>query len=302
MAKTQGLCSKLYFLFTVVLVVLSPKFALSDESSRPFWTQRSSYVEGQILYAVGVVSHAKTVETGRQQAWENGKKEINNFAQIMDLSGVDITTQMTFQERNKDGTVNVFRLLKVSLPQLIQWKKHLLNESNKVLSEQNSEINKKIAKRKSLLLILDQSTEALTEQSQEIRKKILMRKLQSQALRQEVSDLNDQINDLKSWIAVKQKQIRLLQAQVWTANQLKKRAHAIQKKVNLMSSQASHYIKCGMTAEEVESILGAPRAVNVNSGSDLSFYNYGTTWIRLDNSIVVSIQHDDNFESPKICH
>lgn len=82
-------------------------------SGQPWWTERSSFVEGDTLYAVGVASHVTTIEGGRQTAYENGKKEIQNFRQSAVLDDLQIMTQMTYEERNEDGTFSVYRLLRV---------------------------------------------------------------------------------------------------------------------------------------------------------------------------------------------
>jgi len=45
-----------------------------------------------------------------------------NFAQITDIErqGLIIETQMTYEERNQDQTLTVFRLLRVSIPKLLE--------------------------------------------------------------------------------------------------------------------------------------------------------------------------------------
>ena len=89
-------------------------------SSRPFWTERASYVEGVDLFVVGIATGARTQEEGRQAAFEHGKKEFLNYAQIrhLEMGVVQIDTQMTFEEKNADGSYNVFRLMKVPVDAL----------------------------------------------------------------------------------------------------------------------------------------------------------------------------------------
>lgn len=88
-------------------------------------------MEGDTLYAVGVASHAKTVEDGRQQAFERGAMELTNFSQITSLEaqGLVIETQMTFEESNSDGTVNIFRLLRVPIAKLLSVQSQLQSKS-----------------------------------------------------------------------------------------------------------------------------------------------------------------------------
>ena len=88
---------------------------------RPFWTEKSSFIEGEDLFVVGIASNAKTVEEGRKQALENGKVELMNFAQVTDVEakGLVIETQMTFEDPDPNGTVTIYRLLRVSASKLV---------------------------------------------------------------------------------------------------------------------------------------------------------------------------------------
>ncbi len=90
--------------------------------NRPFWTERSTRILGDDLYVVGVASRAKTTEEGRQLAFEHGKQELLNFTQAASLNGLTIDTQMTYEEHNEDGSVTVFRLLRVPIPKLLALK------------------------------------------------------------------------------------------------------------------------------------------------------------------------------------
>jgi hypothetical protein len=112
----------LVLILLIVPTLVADFTALAASSARPFWTEKSSYVEGEDLYVVGVASQSRTVEEGRLKAFEHGKIELMNFAQVTDLEaqGLMIETQMTHEEPNPDGTVMVFRLLRVSLPKLLE--------------------------------------------------------------------------------------------------------------------------------------------------------------------------------------
>ena len=94
----------------------------ATRESRPFWTEKSAFVEGDELFVVGVASRARSMEEGRKLAFENGKIELMNFAQITNLEaqGLVIETQMTYEEANTDGTVTVFRLLRAPAKKLIE--------------------------------------------------------------------------------------------------------------------------------------------------------------------------------------
>ncbi len=105
---------------TIVLAALLSGQAVAG--TRPFWTEKSSYIEDEHLYVVGAASSVKTEEEGRKKAFENGKIEVQNFAQVSDLSGLEIETQMTFSETNSNGTFNVFRLMRVDHGALLRKK------------------------------------------------------------------------------------------------------------------------------------------------------------------------------------
>ncbi len=115
------------FLLLSLLVV--PSLAPSGTSTpRPSWTEQSSYILGDELYTVGVASQASTIEEGRQQAFAHGVAEMMNFAQTVDVSDLVIGTQMTYEELNPNGTVTVYRLLKVSLTSLLEMEGKAIGE------------------------------------------------------------------------------------------------------------------------------------------------------------------------------
>lgn len=157
--------------FGYILLFLLPLDgpALASENTRPFWTEKSSYVEGDTLYCVGVTTRAPSSEAGRQQAYEHGTSELSNFAQITDLSGLLIETQMTYEEPNRDGTFNVFRLLKVNMAQLTQWKAQLLERATTVVREQQQRVEQETAE----LERQQERLQASAKRAQEIRQKVL---------------------------------------------------------------------------------------------------------------------------------
>ena len=110
----------------IVWLGLFNNVALAETSAqRPFWTEQSSFLQGDELYTVGVASHAPTIEDGRQQAFNHGVGELKNFVQVGNLNGLTITTQMTYQESHPDGTVTVFRLLRVPVNEILARQTHL---------------------------------------------------------------------------------------------------------------------------------------------------------------------------------
>ncbi|WP_447973688.1 hypothetical protein [Nitrospira sp. Kam-Ns4a] len=133
-------------LFTLSLVslpfVLHPAPLLAAKDAHPFWTEKSSFLEGDDLFVVGVASNVRTVEEGRQLAFERGKTELMNYAQVssLDAQGLLIETQMTYEEPNPDGTLTVFRLLRVPVAKLlaIQRRAQAKNRQQELALEQTA--------------------------------------------------------------------------------------------------------------------------------------------------------------------
>jgi len=109
----------LVIVLTPILLIVSSALSPcgAQEQMRPFWTEQSTFIQGEELFLVGIATNARTPEEGRRVAFENGKLELMNYAQLRssDLKGLLIETQMTYEELNPDGSYNVFRLLKVAL-------------------------------------------------------------------------------------------------------------------------------------------------------------------------------------------
>ena len=45
-----------------LLVLLLTSFVQADAGKRPFWTEKSAFLEGEDLFVVGEASHAHTLE------------------------------------------------------------------------------------------------------------------------------------------------------------------------------------------------------------------------------------------------
>ena len=117
--------------FVLTGIFLSTALAWAVKDARPFWTEKSAFIEGDELFVVGIASKAKTPEEGRQQAFDRGKVELMNYAQAttLEAQGLVIETQMTFEEPNPDGTVTVFRLLRVPVQRLVAIQNRLQSQS-----------------------------------------------------------------------------------------------------------------------------------------------------------------------------
>ncbi|WP_447972107.1 c-type cytochrome [Nitrospira sp. Kam-Ns4a] len=112
----------MWTLFVALLLVLSAAPLRADTENRPFWTEQAMFRFGEDLFFVGRASCAKTVEDGREQAFQRGIREILNYAQAASTAGLPVETQMVFHERDSEGcpqgTVTVWRLLRVNAQQV----------------------------------------------------------------------------------------------------------------------------------------------------------------------------------------
>lgn len=111
----------------MLLVGMSPLLvssASADSLNRPVWTEQAMFQFGNDSFFVGQSSCATTSEEGRQQAFRHGVQELLNYAQIRDVSGLYVDTQMVFEETDSPGcphhTVTVWRLLRVEAGRLAQ--------------------------------------------------------------------------------------------------------------------------------------------------------------------------------------
>jgi len=216
-------------------------------NERPWWTERSAFVEGDTLYAVGVASSAKSVEDGRQQAFERGRLELGNYAQITSLEaqGLVIETQMTFEEPNQDGTVTVYRLLRVPVSKLLSVQSQLQNRSEAKSRE------------------LDQARQDLAAKQQalnqkELEAKELLQRLKSQLGEQQTrSSQNDSntpiVEQLKQASVQVDKQAEDAEAVIQSAQQRIARGNEARK---AMCSR----LLTGMTKAEVSAVIGEPVA------------------------------------------
>lgn len=130
------------------------------ENVKPFWTEKSSYIEGNNLYVVGVSSNAASIEAGRKQAFENGKSEIMNFTQISNLEGLVIKTQMTYEERagNKH---NVYRLMYVDYEGVNSLKSLNLEQTKRNYDRYRQKLEQEILLKRNALNKLSRNKEEI---------------------------------------------------------------------------------------------------------------------------------------------
>lgn len=216
-------------------------------NERPWWTERSAFVEGDTLYAVGVASRAKTVEAGRQQAFERGAIELTNYAQITSLEaqGLVIETQMTFEESNSDGTVNIYRLLRVPIAKLLSVQSQLQNKS-RTKEQELDQGRRELEVKRAALRQKEQEAETLLQQ--------LKIQLGEQQTKPGQSDPDTAVVErLKQAKTQVEQQTQDTEAVIRSAQQRLARSDEKRK------TMCSRLVK-GMTRAEVAAVLGEPTA------------------------------------------
>lgn len=230
-------------------ILLSTSLAWAAKDARPFWTEKSSFIEGEELFVVGVASKARTVEEGRRQAFEQGKVELMNFAQITSLEaqGLVIETQMTFEEPNADGTVTVYRLLRVPASKLVgiqgrlkaqsQAQEQTIEQSRKELAMTQQALGEKVTK-------LDQQQRQVEQMLQQINTKIQSISMPINRSERSAS-LVDRLKETDAKLDASEQELSRLSRQ-------------IQERVRSSSQNACRHVASGMTPAELTRLLGNP--------------------------------------------
>jgi len=120
-------------------------FSLAEAPRRPFWTEQAMFRFSDDLFFVGEASCAKSPEDARQRAFDRGVQELLNYAQARSPVGLEIATQMMFEEPDAPGcptgTVTLWRLLRVDADKVATLPKgtprQLFREESSSLSPSN---------------------------------------------------------------------------------------------------------------------------------------------------------------------
>jgi len=235
-------------LFTA-LTLLIPSLLLAARENRPFWTEKSAFVEGEDLFVVGVASKARSVEEGRRQAFEQGKVELMNYAQITSLEaqGLVVETRMTFEEPNADGTVTVYRLLRVPASKLvaIQDRLHAQSRTQEQALEQSQKqlatIQQTLAEK---VLKLDQQQRQVEQMLQQLDAKLQLERTPGHRSESGASVL-DHLRETETKLDAREQELGRLSRQV-------------QERVKSSSHKACRYVTPGMTPSDVNNLLGRP--------------------------------------------
>lgn len=265
--------------FVLTGILLSTSLAWAAKDARPFWAEKSSFIEGEELFVVGVASKARTVEEGRRQAFEQGKVELMNFAQITSLEaqGLVIETQMTFEEPNADGTVTVYRLLRVPASKLVgiqgrlkaqsQAQEEAMEQSRKELAAIQQTLGEKTMK-------LDQQQRQVEQMLQQINAKLQASSTPSNRSERSGS-LVDRFKETDANLDASEQELSRL-------------ARKIQERVQSSSQKACRYITAGMTPSEVKSLFGTPDGEKYKVNDNYDIWSYGSTNVEFNSSAVVS--------------
>ncbi|MBU6483042.1 MAG: hypothetical protein KGS09_21195 [Nitrospirae bacterium] len=270
--KERQAISLIGFILTGIL--LSTSLAWAAKDARPFWTEKSSFIEGEELFVVGVASKARTVEEGRRQAFEQGKIELMNFAQITSLEaqGLVVETQMTFEEPNADGTVTVYRLLRVPASKLVSIQGRLqaqsrdqeqaMEQSRKELAAIQQTLGEKATK-------LDQQQRQVEQMLQQINANLQSSSMSTNRSAPSKS-LADQLKETGAKLDASEQELSRLSRQV-------------QERVQSRSQKACRYVTSGMNPAEVKRLLGDPdgekKGYSFEKGNT---WAYGTTIVQFN--------------------
>lgn len=161
--------------------------------AKPFWTEKAAYEEGDKIYFVGTFSNATTIEEGRINAFEAAKTELINYTQISDVSGLTIHTQMNYEEKNKAGNFDVYRLLWVDSNFVNE-----LKEKNEQLVKENIEkLNASLLRKKEMVAQITEKQNQIKEQDDTIEQKLKVIEL-------EINKKSKDILNLKCGMSISQ--------------------------------------------------------------------------------------------------
>ena len=301
--------------FTLILlgsILLAPLHAGRD--NRPFWTEKSAFVEGDELFVVGVATNVRTPEEGRQRAFEHGKVELMNYAQVTDLEarGLVIETQMTHEEANSDGTFNVFRLLQVPAAKLVEIQERLQAQSRQ--QEQSLEaartelaaVQESITRKQRTLELQTQEMEKATKTISALQTKLEQKAAKIEAQQKKVEQLlaklsikvssggappkASQLTKLRRGVhffplddSLKQAEAQLDQRD----RELQSIRKRIMNRITKESNAACEYVTVGMTPQDVKRLLGRPGGECYTTVDTGDTWTYGKAKVYFDDTGVV---------------
>lgn len=289
--------SKTWLFGMVLLVNMGAWVAVtSANNARPFWTEKSAFIEGDELFVVGIASKAKTAEEGRQQAFERGKVELMNYAQVttLEAKGLLIETQMTFEDQNEDGSITVYRLLRVPLDKLLALQGRVQTQSK--AQEQAME-----NARRELLVVQKSLSEK--ERQAEALLKALSNELRSKGLApsQPTGSVVDDLKQAESALSKQDSEAELILSQARQRVRVKEQKKEDFYRITVQKNRAMcTRLEAGMTKQEVRALHGEPEGIDDNVKVEIpGVYGYKPDRWRYG-SALVAIFFDKVGEAVKI--
>ncbi len=307
-----------YFGISVLLLTFLCFHVDITTATRPFWTGKSSYIEGGFLYVLGKVTNWPTIDDGKQQALVHGKFELMNFAKISEIEANNLTleTRHSYVEKNPDGSLNVYRLFRIPTDQILETQANLQKEGEaqaqalevshqKVtqlqisLEKQQQTLEDQLRAVDSLLSHMAKKQDTYITKNQKI-------KTQQQHIEQLQENLTTRLKAIDQEIKTTNKLFEQYQAtshkQASLLEDLKKLEGTIQQNetdlqrlyltisthVDQVSLRACKYITLGMTPEEVKKLLGKPAGEkHLYTNDRYDTWAYGKTRVSFDAQGVV---------------
>ena len=259
--------------YSVVLLTLtfSPASALpAGHENQPFWTEKSAFMEGDDLFVVGVATKARSFEEGRKQAFEQGKIKLMNYAQITSLEaqGLVIETQMTYEEPNPEGTVTVYRLLRVPAAKLVAIRGRL-NEQARAQEQSLEKTRQELNALQRSLIEKQNALEGHSTSLQEKSQRIEVQQRQVEGLLKQLAIKIPESTTSATGGSRKpdslMEQLKRAEAQLDAQEQLLREISVrAQRRIDQEYEgyrKKCEYLMIGMTEEEVKAVMGDPQAV-----------------------------------------
>lgn len=143
-------------------------FASSVAYARPFWTEKSSYSEGTRTYFVGIATAKKNLETARQEATDNARKELMNFLQISHTKAIPFQTQMTHEEKASDGSTTVYRLMFVEAADIERFREAQLKLESETHAKTAAALEKRLEKTSTMVALVKKKEAQIEEKQSEL--------------------------------------------------------------------------------------------------------------------------------------
>lgn len=247
--------SQKYIYFTVFFIL---SIAIQEIGfSKPFWTSKASWEEGDRVYFVGIASNVESREIGREDAFKHALVEIQNRFNFINSDLIEVKTKMNYEEKLEGGELNVYRLVWINRNDL----KEALARANEI----------KRGLREAELIALQQ------ELAKE--KKLSM-------------SYKEDISSLRKTISTNEKLIEDSKALTRLSIQQERKLRQIRDQISARSNMVED-IPCGMSSKQIMEIFGKPD--NQIECTGKTNMRYGGYWIILRHDSVSCLKPAKSF-------